>query len=153
MYVIKATPEQSKAAYERKFGKTSTYTVKGAEMPTQLIKPDAYNPRFSQADSIQSISKNMYGGLYDYDEATIRKKFMDATKAEYDAMLAQYDALRNDIKAKTVRETINGQEYYVVSYTQILTDIPGFHKDLETYEIYNGRKALKEFKDHQRNHR
>ena len=75
------------------------------------------------------------------------------SKAEYDAMLAQYDALRNDIKAKTVRETINGQEYYVVSYTQILTDIPGFHKDLETYEIYNGRKALKELKDHQRNHR
>ena len=35
----------------------------------------------------------------------------------------------------------------MVMYTRILTDIPGFHKDLERYEIYNGNKNREEFQD------
>ena len=27
-------------------------------------------------------------------------------------------------------------ERFIIPYTQILTEIPGFHKDLEQYEIY-----------------
>ena len=34
-----------------------------------------------------------------------------------------------------------------VSYTKIITDIPNFHKELEKYEIYNGRKTLQELKE------
>jgi hypothetical protein len=34
----------------------------------------------------------------------------------------------------------------IICYTQILTDVPGFHKDLEQYEIYNNRRELDEFK-------
>ena len=33
-----------------------------------------------------------------------------------------------------------------MAYTRILTDYPGFHKDLEQFEIYNGRKSLEELK-------
>lgn len=35
-------------------------------------------------------------------------------------------------------------DFYIISYTKILTDIPGFHKDLEKFEIYNGRRTLQE---------
>ena len=45
------------------------------------------------------------------------------------------------------QNTIEEQEHYIVSYTKIITDVPGFHKDLEKYEIYNGRKALHELKE------
>ncbi|MBO4748937.1 MAG: hypothetical protein J5546_01330 [Lachnospiraceae bacterium] len=37
------------------------------------------------------------------------------------------------------------EDRYVLTYTRILTDIPGFHKDLEQYEIYNGRISREEF--------
>ena len=37
------------------------------------------------------------------------------------------------------------EDRYVLTYTRILTDIPGFHKDLEQYEIYNGRISKDEF--------
>ena len=35
----------------------------------------------------------------------------------------------------------------IVCYTKIITDVPGFHKDLEQYEIYNGRTSFDDFKD------
>ena len=44
--------------------------------------------------------------------------------------------------AKTLGSTV---DRYVLTYTRILTDIPGFHKDLEDYEIYNGRIPREEF--------
>lgn len=62
---------------------------------------------------------------------------------QYEAVLTRYEAISEEIKLHTVRES----NRYIVMYTQILTDIPGFHKDLEQYEIYNGRKPLKEVKD------
>ena len=35
----------------------------------------------------------------------------------------------------------------MVSYTQVITDIPGFHKDLKQYEVYNGRVSLEELRE------
>ncbi len=65
------------------------------------------------------------------------------SEKEYEAVLEKYDAIRDDIISNTVREADN----YIISYTKIITDISGFHKDLEKYEIYNGRKSLQELKD------
>ena len=71
------------------------------------------------------------------------------TKAQYDAVLEKYARIADEIKANTTVERVfategtvadrNAEDRYVVTYTRILTDIPGFHKDLEQYEIYNGR--------------
>ena len=41
--------------------------------------------------------------------------------------------------AVDVRKAGAAADHYVLTYTRIITDIPGFHKDLEQYEIYNGR--------------
>lgn len=65
------------------------------------------------------------------------------TKEEYDAVLERYEEIREEIVKNTVEE--NG--HFIVMYIKILTDIPGFHKDLEQYEIYNGRKTFEEFKE------
>lgn len=35
----------------------------------------------------------------------------------------------------------------IILYTRILTDVPGFHKELEQYEIYNGNKPRREFEE------
>lgn len=59
---------------------------------------------------------------------------------EYTAALERYAPLRSEMEACTYREG----DHFIVTYTKILTDIPGFHKDLERYEIYNGRKTLQE---------
>ena len=64
------------------------------------------------------------------------------TKEEYEAVLEKYSPIKDDI----VKNTVTEQEYYIVSYTKIITDIPGFHKDLENYEVYNGRKSWNELK-------
>ncbi len=65
------------------------------------------------------------------------------SEKEYDAILQKYDSIRDEIIKNTVRE----EEHYIISYTKIITDIPGFHKDLENYEVYNGRKSLQELKE------
>ena len=57
-------------------------------------------------------------------------------KDEYEAILEKYAEIQDEIVKYTVEE--NG--YFVIAYTKIITDIPNFHKDLEQYEIYNGRK-------------
>lgn len=59
---------------------------------------------------------------------------------QYAAALEKYASIRREIEANTFYE----EEHYIVTYTHILTDIPGFHKDLEQYEIYNGRRTLQE---------
>ena len=56
------------------------------------------------------------------------------TEKQYDEILAKYPMLSAEIKAKTVEE----ENRRIICYTQILTDVPGFHKELEKYEIYNG---------------
>lgn len=62
---------------------------------------------------------------------------------QYQEVLDRYPGLADQIREKTVRES----DKRVVMYTQIITDIPGFHKDLEQYEIYNGNKNATEFQD------
>lgn len=64
-------------------------------------------------------------------------------KSQYENIINKYSEIKDQIEAKTVME----DDHYIVSYTQIITDIPGFHKDLEQYEIYNSRKSFTEFKD------
>lgn len=59
---------------------------------------------------------------------------------QYAAVLEKYAPIRKEIEACTFWEG----EHYIVTYTRILTDIPGFHRDLEQYEIYNGRRTLQE---------
>ena len=61
-------------------------------------------------------------------------------REQYDGVLERYKAIRSQIEANTFREG----EHYIVTYTRIITDIPGFHRDFEQYEIYNGRKSLEE---------
>ncbi len=61
---------------------------------------------------------------------------------KYAEILEKYSDIRSDIEQKSHED--NGM--MIICYTQIITDIPGFHKDLEQYEIYNGRRDYDEFK-------
>lgn len=93
------------------------------------------------------------------------------TPEEYEAVLSRYEAIRDEIEKHTVIEKytvienkdkelclanehgkkmkslVQNRERYIVCYTKILTDIPGFHKDLEAFEIYNGRKSFEEMQE------
>ncbi|MBO5987722.1 MAG: hypothetical protein J6Q02_13175 [Lachnospiraceae bacterium] len=79
---------------------------------------------FEPADKIQAMA----GGAYEAQTGA-----MAAAGGAYEA---QSEALSG--AGSTV-------DRYVLTYTRILTDIPGFHKDLEDYEIYNGRIPREEF--------
>lgn len=59
----------------------------------------------------------------------------------YQQILTKYPTLQEEIKQNTTQE----EECYVVTYTKILTDLAGFHKDLEQYEIYNGNLSEETF--------
>ncbi len=61
---------------------------------------------------------------------------------KYGEILDKYSEIRPMIEQKSFEE----DDHMVICYTQIITDIPGFHKDLEQYEIYNGRRDLDDFK-------
>lgn len=65
------------------------------------------------------------------------------SEQEYEVVLKKYDPIRDEIIKNTVKEQGN----HIITYTKIITDIPGFHKDLEKYEIYNGRKPLSELRE------
>ena len=58
------------------------------------------------------------------------------TEEQYAGILKKYAPIEDEIKKNTVTEGA----HKVISYTRVLTDIPGFHKDLERYEIYNGNR-------------
>ena len=64
------------------------------------------------------------------------------TKKEYDAVLHYYKPVQEEILKNTVRN----RDHFIISYTKIITDIPGFHKELEKYEVYNGKKTLQDLK-------
>jgi len=64
------------------------------------------------------------------------------TEAKYEEILDKYKELRQKIEEKSFKEG----DRRVICYTQILTDVPGFHKDLEQYEIYNNRVSKEDFK-------
>lgn len=61
---------------------------------------------------------------------------------KYMEILEKYSDIRSEIENKTHSEG----DKRIVCYTQIITDIPGFHKDLEQYEIYNNRVSYEDFK-------
>lgn len=65
------------------------------------------------------------------------------SKEEYHAALERYAPIRDEIMKNTVQE----QGRYVIPYTKIITDIPRFHKEMENYEVYNGRKPYREWKE------
>lgn len=84
-------------------------------------------------------------------------------KKKYSEILDKYSDIRSEIERKSFEEksfreknlneksfgtkSIGEDDYMIICYTQIITDIPGFHKDLEQYEIYNGRVDKDSFKD------
>lgn len=63
------------------------------------------------------------------------------TEDEYAAAVRRYPSLAEEIKRWLTRE----DEHYIVAYTRILTDEPGFHKYMEQFEIYNGRRKKDDF--------
>jgi len=65
------------------------------------------------------------------------------SEQEYMTILEKHSSLRDEIIKNTVKE----QENYIVTYTKVITDISGFYKELETYEVYNGRKPWQELKN------
>lgn len=60
---------------------------------------------------------------------------------EYVGILDKYSMIADEIKEKTVQE----EDRKIICYTQILTDVPGFHKYMEQYEIYNGNRSRDSF--------
>lgn len=56
------------------------------------------------------------------------------TDKQYEAILARYPMIDAQIREKTIAEG----HHKIICYTQILTELPNFHKALESYEIYNG---------------
>ncbi len=63
------------------------------------------------------------------------------TEEQYQYVLRTYPSIDKEIKEKTVTEG----ERRIICYTQILTDIPDFHRDLERFEIYNGNLDRERF--------
>ena len=63
-------------------------------------------------------------------------------KETYNGIIKKYDNIRDEIVEKSHEE--DGR--MIICYTKIITDIPGFHKDLEQHEIYNGRLNPDAFK-------
>ena len=64
-------------------------------------------------------------------------------ESKYQEILEKYTAIRSMIEEKSFSEG----DKRIVCYTKIITDVPGYHKDLEQYEIYNGRTSFDDFKD------
>jgi hypothetical protein len=64
------------------------------------------------------------------------------SKDKYQEILNKYNSIRNEIEDKSYNE----DNYVVICYTNIITDISGFHRDMEQYEIYNNRVSYDEFK-------
>ena len=64
-------------------------------------------------------------------------------KETYGEILEKYKNIREEIEEKSFPE----DDHMIICYTKILTDIPGFHKDLEQYEIYNNNLELEAFKE------
>ncbi len=62
---------------------------------------------------------------------------------DYDTVLKKYTPIQDEIKKNTIQE----KGHSIVAYTKIITDIPNFHKDMETYEVYNGRKTFNDLKE------
>lgn len=66
--------------------------------------------------------------------------YMD--QAAYEEILKRYDRIRDEIVKNTHVE--GGKR--IVTYTRILAESPEFYRDMEQYEIYNGRIPYEEFR-------
>jgi len=64
------------------------------------------------------------------------------SREKYEEILEKYARIRREIEEKSHAEG----DKVIICYTQIITDIPSFHKDLEQYEIYNNRVDYDEWK-------
>ncbi len=62
---------------------------------------------------------------------------------EYNFICNKFKEIKDEIERFT---TVEGDKR-IIAYTKILTDIEGFHKFMEQYEIYHGNKTLGEFKN------
>lgn len=65
------------------------------------------------------------------------------TEEQYQNTCMEYPGLCNEIEKHTVTEG----DRKITDYTHILTDIQGFHKYMEKYEIYNGNIPYKDFRN------
>lgn len=65
------------------------------------------------------------------------------SKQEYETAIKSYKSIQDEL----IKNTIQEQEHFIVTYTKIITDIPDFHKNLEQYEVYNGRKNFTDLKE------
>lgn len=65
------------------------------------------------------------------------------TPEQYEQALQKFPALEEEIRQNTAEEG----EYRIVSYTKILADDRAFYQHMEQYEIYNGRRTPKEFRE------
>lgn len=65
------------------------------------------------------------------------------TEDKYRQIIDKYSDIRSLIEEKSHIE----DDHRVICYTQVITDVPGFHKDLEQYEIYNGRLSFEDFRN------
>lgn len=63
------------------------------------------------------------------------------TKEQYEAFVTKYYELQEELERHTVTEG----ERNITEYTRILTDVSGFHKEMEQYEIYNGSVTFEQF--------
>ena len=64
------------------------------------------------------------------------------TRKQYEKVSIKYREICKEIKAHTVTEG----ERKIIAYTKILTDIQGFHKFMEKFEIYNRNVNFEVFK-------
>ncbi len=65
------------------------------------------------------------------------------TETQYESILETYKELETEIRKNTTME----KEAYIVTYTKIHTELPGFYKEMENYEVYCGRKTWPELKE------
>lgn len=61
----------------------------------------------------------------------------------YQDILARFPSLSEEMARYAVQE----KNHHVIPYTRILTDIPGFHKYMEQFEIYNGNLDRETFEN------
>ena len=61
---------------------------------------------------------------------------------QYQTVKAKYPSLRTQIEANTFAE----DDRRIICYTKIRTEDEAFYRDLEQYEIYNGRLPLETFR-------
>ena len=62
---------------------------------------------------------------------------------QYQEVLTQWDGLQDQIRSKSHQE----DDCRIVCYTQVRSEDREFYRQLEKYEIYNGRTEFEEYKD------